>query len=71
MKSWQKIMIVNRAVGSLIRDCKTVQIQSVLQTGRSQGMLLLDDSIAELVREKKITREMALRFCEDPKRLPG
>ena len=51
-----EIMKVNRAVGNLIRECKTVQIQSILQTGQSQGMCLLDDSLASLVREKKITR---------------
>jgi twitching motility protein PilT len=66
-----EIMMVNFAVSSLIRDSKTVQIHSILQTGASHGMCLLDDSLAKLVREGTIGRDEALRYCEDPKRLGG
>jgi hypothetical protein len=34
-------------------------------------MCLLDDSLARLVKEKVVTREEALRHCEEPKRIPG
>ena len=39
-----------RAVANLIRDRKTFQLRSILQTGGSQGMCLLDASLAFLVR---------------------
>jgi twitching motility protein PilT len=63
-----EVLMGNKAVGNLIRDNKTFQIKSILQTGGSQGMCLLDSSLAELVNQKVITREEALRHCEDPQR---
>ena len=62
-----EVMIVNRAVGNLIREQKTVQIHSLLQTGSSQGMCLLDHSLLKLVQEGTVSRETALRVCEDPR----
>ena len=62
-------LIVTRAVANLIRENKTFQIQSVLQTGVAQGMRLLDHSLRELVQSGAVARETALRHCEDPKNL--
>jgi twitching motility protein PilT len=64
-----EILVANKAVGNLIRDNKTFQIRSVLQTGASHGMCMLDSSLAELVKTKVITREEALLHCEDPQRI--
>jgi twitching motility protein PilT len=64
-------LIINRAVGNLIRENKTFQIHSVLQTGGSQGMILLDHSIKALLDAGTISREEALRNCEDAKILGG
>jgi twitching motility protein PilT len=61
-----EVLVCNKAVGNLIRDNKTFQIKSVLQTGASHGMCLLDASLAELLKNKVITREEALRNAEDP-----
>jgi twitching motility protein PilT len=66
-----EIMVVNKAVGNLIRENKTVQIQSILQTGAAQGMCLLDESLSKLVADGTITKEEALRHCEDPRRFGG
>ncbi|HYO12197.1 MAG TPA: PilT/PilU family type 4a pilus ATPase [Thermoanaerobaculia bacterium] len=66
-----EIMVSNKAVGNLIRENKTFQIRSVLQTGGSQGMCLLDSSLAELVKNKVITREEAQRNAEEPQRFAG
>lgn len=63
-----EVLMGNKAVGNLIRDNKTFQLKSILQTGGSQGMCLLDASLAELVKSKVITREEALRHCEEPQR---
>jgi twitching motility protein PilT len=63
-----EILVCNKAVGNLIRDNKTFQIRSVLQTGSSQGMCLLDGSLAELVKAKVITREEAAKNAEDPQK---
>jgi twitching motility protein PilT len=64
-------LVVNRAVGNLIRENKTFQIHSILQTGSSQGMTLLDHSIKALLDAGTISREEALLNCEDAKVLGG
>jgi twitching motility protein PilT len=61
-----EILVCNKAVGNLIRDNKTFQIKSVLQTGATHGMCLLDASLADLVKNKVITREEAARNAEEP-----
>ena len=66
-----EILVVNKAAGNLIRENKTFQIHSQLQMGASQGMCLLDDSLNKLVKEKVVTKEEALRHCEDAKRIQG
>jgi twitching motility protein PilT len=66
-----EVLVCNKAVGNLIRDNKTFQIRSVLQTGSSHGMCLLDASLAELVKTKVITREEAMRQADDPAKLPA
>lgn len=66
-----EILVANKAVGNLIRENKTIQIRSILQTGASHGMCLLDDAIAAWVKEGRVTREDALRFAEDPRRFGG
>jgi twitching motility protein PilT len=60
-------MIVTRAVANLIRENKAFQIHSILQTGGSQGMALLDNSIRELVQKGVVTAEEAARHIEDRK----
>jgi twitching motility protein PilT len=66
-----EVLVNNKAVANLIRDSKTFQIRSVLQTGVAQGMALLDASLAELVRAGTVTREEALLHAEEPQRLMG
>ena len=65
-----ELLVNNKAIGNLIRENKAFQLQSVMQMGAAQGMGVLDDSLAKLVKEKVVTREEALRHCEDPRRIP-
>ena len=48
-----EILIITPAISNLIREGKTFQIASAMQTGKSHGMVLLNDSLYDLV-EKKI-----------------
>jgi len=66
-----ELLVNTKAVGNLIRENKAFQLNSILQMGAAQGMCLMDDSLARLVREKVIAREEALRHCEDPRRIPS
>jgi twitching motility protein PilT len=54
-----EILVPTPAVRNLIREGKTHQIYSVLQTGGAQGMQTMDASLAQLVRTGKITRQTA------------
>ena len=63
-----EVLVANKAVGNLIRENKTFQIKSILQTGGSQGMCLLDASLAELLKAGQISREQAQLNAEDPAR---
>jgi twitching motility protein PilT len=62
-----EILLVNIAVSNLIREERVFQLRSVMQTGRTLGMCLFDDSLLDLVRSGTISKEMARRHCEDPK----
>jgi twitching motility protein PilT len=61
-------LFVNPAVSNLIRDEKTFQLKSIMQTGRSHGNCLLDDALFDLYKANQITKEVARRAAEDPKR---
>lgn len=54
-----EILGCNNAVANLIRESKTFQITSVMQTQKKLGMRTLDDSIQELLNAKYITPELA------------
>ena len=54
-----EVLVPTPAVRNLIREGKTHQIYSVLQTGASFGMQTMDTALSHLVRESKISRELA------------
>ena len=61
-----EIMIATNAIRSLIRQQKTYQIPSTIQTSKKQGMQLLDDALIELVASGKVTLETAMSAANDP-----
>ena len=54
-----EILVVTPAVSNLIREGKTFQIPSAIQTGKKYGMQSLDDAILIALEEKKISPEDA------------
>jgi twitching motility protein PilT len=54
-----EILIANPAVRNLIREAKTHQIPSMIQTGKKYGMILLDDYIMDLHKKRMISAEEA------------
>jgi twitching motility protein PilT len=64
-----EILIVNHAVSNLIREGKTVQIPSTMQTNRALGMQLLNDELAEMIEGRKIELADALSHAVDKKDL--
>ncbi len=63
-----EIMIGTVPLANLIRTEKTFQLPSIMQTGRAQGMQLMDDSIMQLLQAKKITLQTAKDAAENKKR---
>ena len=61
-----EILVITPAVRSLIRQNKSYQITSTMQTGKRQGMQLLDDALAELVKSCEVTLDDALLVANDP-----
>ena len=49
-----EILICNSAVSNLIREKKIFQIYSIMQTGKQQGMMTLNDSLLALVKNKVV-----------------
>jgi len=49
-----EVLIVNPAISNLIREGKTFQIPSIMQTGRGQGNVLLNSALLDLVKDKKV-----------------
>jgi twitching motility protein PilT len=66
-----EILIPTPAVRNLIREGKTHQIYSVMQTGQKYGMQTMDSSLADLYNRGKITYEMALMKASDQENLKG
>ncbi len=54
-----EVLICTPAVRNLIREGKTFQLASTMQTGKKYGMQTLDDALLELVEKKKISGEDA------------
>lgn len=60
-----EIMVGNSALASLIREAKISQITSLIQTGSTDGMQTMDQSLERLVKSGKITRAEAWRRAID------
>ena len=58
-----EIMHLNSAIRNLIRDSKTHQIDAVIQSSSSEGMISMDSSIFALYTQKLINAETALKFA--------
>jgi twitching motility protein PilT len=61
-----ELMVQTNSIASMIREQKTYQIQTAIQTGRKQGMQLMDNHLLELVDAGKITATEALKCATDP-----
>jgi twitching motility protein PilT len=66
--SAMEILIALPSVRNLIRENKTFQLNSVIETGRKHGMQALDDNIMELLRAKKIAPEDAYSKAVEKKK---
>ena len=64
-----EVLVPTPAVRNLIREGKTHQIPSAMQTGSNVGMQTMDSALAQLVRAGKITRRLAEERAHVPEEL--
>jgi twitching motility protein PilT len=60
-----EVLLTNGAISNLIREGKTFQIPSMMQVGRAQGMVSLNDALGELVKKGLVTPEEAVLRAVD------
>ncbi|HEX3879448.1 MAG TPA: PilT/PilU family type 4a pilus ATPase [Bryobacteraceae bacterium] len=58
-----EIMIATDAIRALIRKGEDHQLRSQISVGKTDGMMTMEQSLADLVRGNRITREIALAHC--------
>ena len=61
-----EVLLANHAVRNLIREGKSHQITSTMQTNRKMGMVTMDEAISQLYYAGKIDRDIAIQFAVDP-----
>jgi len=66
-----EIMIATTAVRNLIREQKTHQLPSILQTNAAIGMQTMDQALKELLQQGLISEEVALAQATDLKSIAG
>ncbi|MFB3880224.1 MAG: PilT/PilU family type 4a pilus ATPase [Armatimonadota bacterium] len=62
----QEILVANSAIRNLIREGKTHQMPSVLQSGASEGMQTLDQALKVLVQQGKVVPQIAMAVASNP-----
>ncbi len=60
-----EVLIVQHAISNLIREAKTFQIPSMMQTGKKHGMVLLNEALIDLVKKKLVEPDEAYRKAVD------
>lgn len=60
-----EIMLANPAVRNLIREGKSHQLSTVMQTNRKMGMITMDDGLQKLVVDNRISVDTAIQFAID------
>jgi twitching motility protein PilT len=60
-----ELMIATSAIRNLIREAKTHQMPSVIETSGEMGMQTMDSSLADLVHRGEVTHEEAITRCVD------
>ena len=64
-----EVMIANSAIKNLIREAKTHQAQTIIQTNRKAGMQTMDDALFDLYMRRIISAENAINYAQDPQSL--
>lgn len=61
-----EVLFANNAVRNLIRESKTYQIPSIMQTNKRAGMQTMDDALYDLFMRKVIDADTAVTYAQEP-----
>ncbi|MBQ7065622.1 MAG: type IV pilus twitching motility protein PilT [Lachnospiraceae bacterium] len=61
-----EVLIANHAIRNLIREGKTHQVGSILQTNKQGGMQTMDDALLSLYMSRKISKDNCIKYARDP-----
>jgi twitching motility protein PilT len=64
-----EVMHANAAVKNLIREGKSHQLPSVIQTSKREGMCTMDDYLLQLYMSRKISRENCIQYAQNPDKM--
>jgi twitching motility protein PilT len=60
-----EVMLANQAIQNLIREGKTYQLDNTIRSNIVEGMQLMDYSLVQLYKEKMISGESLLNYCNE------
>lgn len=60
-----EVLIASHAVRNLVREGKTHQISSILQTSKQAGMQTMDDALLALYMQRKISKDDCIKYAHD------
>ena len=63
-----EVMVSTSAIRNLIREKKTHQILSMMQSSTAEGNITLDDALFSLLRTRKISRNIAIKYATSPEK---
>ena len=66
-----EVMFGTPAIKNLIREDKTHQLPSIMQTSKKNGMIMMDDSLFDLYLKHKISADSAVEFAQDDTKMRG
>ena len=62
-----EVLIANPAMRNLVREGKTHQMDTAMQSGKRDGMVMFDMELADLVRRGEVAKDVALGYSNDPR----
>ena len=60
-----EVLFANNAVRNLIREGKTFQIASIIQTSKRLGMQMMDDALYDLYMQRMVDGETVISYAQD------
>lgn len=64
-----ELLVANKAVANLIREKRTHEINTIIETGANEGMIDMNRMLAELVARGEVSAESAYQYSSNPKGL--